>query len=63
MSDGPTLSVGGGESSTDDGPVPTPRAPDDPDAWYALSIQHTRRHNSSTEGFNRVGPIDWGWWD
>jgi len=38
MSDGSTLSVGGGESRTDDGPVPTPRAPDDPDAWYAPDV-------------------------
>ena len=29
MRDGSTLSVGGEESRTDDGPVPTPRAPDD----------------------------------
>ena len=38
MSDGPTLSVGGDGARTDDGPVPTPRAPDDPDAWYAPDV-------------------------
>ena len=38
MSDGPTLSVGGGKSHADDGTVPTPRAPGDADAWYAPDV-------------------------
>ena len=38
MSDGPTLSVGGRDSRTDDGPVPTPRAPGEADAWYAPDV-------------------------
>jgi hypothetical protein len=38
MSDEPTLSVGGRESRPDDGPVPTPRAPGDADAWYAPDV-------------------------
>jgi len=38
MSDEPRLSVGVEGSPADDGPVPTPRAPDDPDAWYAPDV-------------------------
>jgi type IV secretory pathway ATPase VirB11/archaellum biosynthesis ATPase len=39
MSDGPTLTVGGGADRRDEsGPVPAPVAPDDPDAWYAPDV-------------------------
>lgn len=38
MSDGPTLSVGGGASGAGDGPVPAPRPPDDAAAWYAPDV-------------------------
>jgi type IV secretory pathway ATPase VirB11/archaellum biosynthesis ATPase len=38
MSEGPTRSAGGDGLRTDDAPVPTPRPPDDPDAWYAPDV-------------------------
>ena len=37
--DGPRLEIGGGRDRRDEGRVPAPRPPGDPEAWYAPAVR------------------------